>query len=64
MMEAQDGISVDELDMEGTGDIIDVDGAQVTVARNNTTPEKPYEDDEIEEYSYHDDASLSKEDLG
>ena len=34
--------------MEGTQEY---DAAEATVARRNSTPEKPYEDD-IEEYSY------------
>ena len=41
--------------MEGTQDY---EVAEGTVGRKNSTPDKPYEDD-IEEYSYHDDVSLS-----
>jgi len=41
--------------MEGTQEY---EAAEATVARRSSTPEKPYEDD-IEEYSYHDDVSLS-----
>ena len=51
----KDRASVDELDMEGTQEY---EVAEPTVARRSSTPDKPYEDD-IEEYSYHDDVSLS-----
>lgn len=36
------------------------EGAENTAARRNSTPEKPYEDD-IEEYSYHDEESVNNE---
>lgn len=48
----KDRASQDELDME--------EGAENTVARRNSTPDKPFED-EMEEYSYHDDVSLTNE---
>lgn len=44
----KDRASQDELDME--------EGVDNTAARRNSTPDKPYEDD-IEEYSYHDEVS-------
>ena len=56
-MQDQDRVSIDELDMEGTGEL-DVDGAQISVPRNKS------EDGDIEEYSYHDDVSLSNNDIG
>lgn len=54
MIHDKERISVDELDMEGTGEL-DADGERIAVARNN------HEDNDIEEYSYHDEASLSND---
>jgi hypothetical protein len=40
------------------------EGAENTAARRSSTPEKPYEDDGIEEYSYHDEPSASEKNAG
>ena len=49
-------ISVDELDMEGTGEL-DAD-AHVKMPKNEA------DEEDIEEYYYHDEASLSNNDIG
>ena len=36
------------------------EGAENTAARRSSTPQKPYEDD-IEEYSYHDEESVNND---